>query len=400
MLGTADRDAATATADGHTLHGYAVKGPLLHATLRVYRLEPQRARFFDHAAPIATGHTDAHAAITDLVIPTGESAPLVLVVDGTRSTDITTGGTPVLNTLIALITDAELRGEKAIYPTPLTTLTFHVARLRVQTGVEAAPFVTAYREAATRINHAFGPLRSEGIDILSDPPLLTSLTVSVADQQPVMVHRAVLEGVASLAFDIASRHQEAGNTLSADTALERLAQDLAQDGVLDGVDRGQPLTDIDLDLLVRTVAEIHLPNLPVGLDQTPRLLAEDLFFTGVTTRLNTDDLFIDGSQPLMASRTTVMASQAQDSSRWTLYWNPNTDYVVGYKIYFGDSPDNATTEIATVRRKQLANPLDPRIDFDAAVDLQLASGERGCFRVKAYNEVGASEFSEAVCGVL
>lgn len=399
-LGSAEPDSATVASTDHALRGSAVKGPLLHATIRVYRLDTHSALFFNDAAPIATGHTDAHAAITGLVIPVQEVAPLVLVVDGTRSTDITTGKTPVLTTLITLVTDAELRGEKAVYPTPLSTLAFHVARLRVGTGAAVASFVTAYREAAALITNAFAPLRSEGVDILTDPPLLTPSTVSVADQQRVMIHRAVLEGLASLTFAIATRRQESGYALTADAALERLAQDLAHDGVFDGSDGDTLLSDIDPALLGRALAEIELPNLPTRLDQTPQLLAQDLPFTGVNTALHTEQLRLDATQPLTANRTTTMAAQDQNSPRWTLRWNPNIDYIVGYKIYFGNSPETATTEIATVRRKQLTDPLDPSIDFNTAIDLKLTSGQRGCFRVKAYNEAGASEYSEAVCGVL
>lgn len=396
---TAEPDSVTVESTSRALRGSAVKGPLLHATLRVYRLNTHSPQFFNSAAPIATGYTDAHAAITGLSIPAQETAPLVLVVDGTRSTDANTGTAPVLNTLITLITDAELRGAKAVYPTPLSTLAFHVARLRVGTGAAAASFVTAYREAAALITTAFPPLRSEGIDILSDPPLLTPSTSNVADQQRVMIHRAVLEGLASLTFAIALRRQESGYALTADAALERLAQDLAHDGVFDGSDGDTLLPDINPTLLGRALAEIELPNLPTRLDQTPQLLAQDLPFTGVNTALHTEQLRLDATQPLTANRTT-MAAQDQNSPRWTLRWNPNTDYIVGYKIYFGDSPETATTEIATVRRKQLTNPLDPNIGFDAAADLKLASGQQGCFRVKAYNETGASDYSEAVCGVL
>lgn len=399
-LETPDPDSVTVKSMENALHGSAVKGPLLHATIRVYRLDTHNTQFFSSASPITTGHTDAHAAITDLVIPAQETAPLVLVVDGARSTDTTTGKTPVLETLIALVTDAELRGGKAIYPTPLSTLAFYVARLRVDAGIASASFVTAYRDAAARVALAFAPLRDEGIDILTDPPLLTPFTVSVADQQRVMVHRAVVEGLASLAFDIASRRQAAGYPMTADAALERLAHDFAHDGVFDGLDGSQLLSDIDLGLLGRSLGEITLANLPTRLDQTPQLLAWDLAFTGVNAQLHTEELRIDGSQALMSNRTSILASQGQDSSRWTLHWNPNTDYVVGYKVYFGDSPETATTEVATVRRKQLSNPLDPKLTFDAVVDLKLEPGQRGCFRVKAYNEAGASEFSDAVCGVL
>lgn len=41
--------------------------------------------------------------------------------------------------------------------------------------------------------------------------------------------------------------------------------------------------------------------------------------------------------------------------------------------------------------------LETTVHFDPTMDLGLAVGEVSCFRIKAYNAEGASDFSDAVC---
>jgi hypothetical protein len=75
-----------------------------------------------------------------------------------------------------------------------------------------------------------------------------------------------------------------------------------------------------------------------------------------------------------------------------LSWTPPAGDVTGYRVYFGTAPDNAIQRVADV--------VTPSIDLNASDDLSLVSGDPMCFRVKAYNGVGESDFSEAACGIL
>ncbi|MFQ5469219.1 MAG: Ig-like domain-containing protein [Gammaproteobacteria bacterium] len=84
----------------------------------------------------------------------------------------------------------------------------------------------------------------------------------------------------------------------------------------------------------------------------------------------------------------------------TLSWLPNAENVLGYEIYFG--PDAVTTpDIASVVTMNTAgfNPLSPTAKFTSS-GLGLTNGNQFCFRLKAYNSFGSSDFSGAVCSSL
>lgn len=382
-----------------TLHGAAVKGPLLFATVTAYRLDTNHNAFFDSAAPIATGHTDGHAAINNVAIPAHEPAPLILVVDGSHSTDVNTGMKPVLETLITVVSDAQLNGN-AVYPTSLTTLAFYIARLRAGPGASVDEFLAAHTEAVALITDTFPALDSDGVDILSDPPLLTATTVSTAQQQRVLTHRVIAEGVASLAFDTAAQHPSSAETLSADAALELFAQDLASDGVLDGLAGDTSIAAMAPELFSRTLTDVTLPNTNARLEHSVALLTQDLSYTGTSIIVQSADLRIDGSQSLGVQRTRTVASDGPTAPSWVLRWNPSNDHIVGYIVYFGNTPATATRRLATVALATLANPSAPSVSFMTTSELNLSPGMRGCFRLKAYNEAGRSGFSEAVCAVM
>ncbi len=74
----------------------------------------------------------------------------------------------------------------------------------------------------------------------------------------------------------------------------------------------------------------------------------------------------------------------------TLAWNPNTDSVLGYIVYYGPTPDTATniaTETSSTSVLLMRNS-----------DLRLNLGDRICFRLKAYDNNLLSGFSGAACG--
>ena len=46
------------------------------------------------------------------------------------------------------------------------------------------------------------------------------------------------------------------------------------------------------------------------------------------------------------------------------------------------------------------DPAAPSLEYDAEADLGLRLGDLACFRLKAYNNVGESDFSQAACARL
>jgi hypothetical protein len=73
----------------------------------------------------------------------------------------------------------------------------------------------------------------------------------------------------------------------------------------------------------------------------------------------------------------------------TLSWRPNTGLIDGYMIFHGPDPDSATALLSIT--------LETTVHLDPVLDLGLKSGDLACFRIKAYNATGTSDFSDAVC---
>jgi len=82
----------------------------------------------------------------------------------------------------------------------------------------------------------------------------------------------------------------------------------------------------------------------------------------------------------------------------TLTWNPNPGEIWGYAVYFGPSAEGAIQLASELPMASgLLNPESPRVQYYLGGDLGLAQGDNVCFRLKAYNESGYSEYSAAAC---
>jgi len=113
----------------------------------------------------------------------------------------------------------------------------------------------------------------------------------------------------------------------------------------------------------------------------------ELFYTdtaGVSTPLQ--------GATLTANRHVYVP--AKISTVWGLRWNQNMAEVTGYRVHFG----NDITTPTMIR--EVPNPATGAVvdtEFSVA-SLGLTEGQKGCFRLTAYNEVAESEYSRAVCG--
>ncbi len=84
-----------------------------------------------------------------------------------------------------------------------------------------------------------------------------------------------------------------------------------------------------------------------------------------------------------------------------LSWNPNTDAISGYRVYYGTSAGAVDTLVADLALNSgLFDPLAPTLAFNSATKLGLYAGDTVCFRIAAYNSAGDSPLSSAVCGGL
>ncbi len=85
----------------------------------------------------------------------------------------------------------------------------------------------------------------------------------------------------------------------------------------------------------------------------------------------------------------------------TLTWKPNPGSVDGYIVYFGpnvDAINNETTDIKAFSGS--FDPASPLIQYDSWFDLGLAPGDPACFKLRAYNADGISDWSSPVCSVI
>jgi hypothetical protein len=85
-----------------------------------------------------------------------------------------------------------------------------------------------------------------------------------------------------------------------------------------------------------------------------------------------------------------------------LAWQANSDSVAGYVVYYGPTPDSATT---TASNLSLTSPsfdaAAPAVSFNAGNDLSLKHGDSVCFRLRAYNAAAVlSAWSNAACSVI
>lgn len=82
-----------------------------------------------------------------------------------------------------------------------------------------------------------------------------------------------------------------------------------------------------------------------------------------------------------------------------LSWQPNSDPVAGYIVYYGPSGDQATIEASDLALTAAGfDPLAPNVTYNAARDLGLRPGSAVCFRLRAYNSQAAfSPWSTSAC---
>jgi hypothetical protein len=85
----------------------------------------------------------------------------------------------------------------------------------------------------------------------------------------------------------------------------------------------------------------------------------------------------------------------------TLTWKPSPGAVDGYIVYFGPSANAVSVETTVIRAFAGSfDPDAPLIHYDSWFDLGLEPGDQACFKVRAYNADGISDWSAPVCGLI
>lgn len=109
----------------------------------------------------------------------------------------------------------------------------------------------------------------------------------------------------------------------------------------------------------------------------------------------------DPTQPSDPTSPPASGSAATDTVV-ALTWQPNTDPIAGYIVYYGPTAAAATT--LAVQLSLAGDPFSgqaPNVSFNAGRDLGLNYGDSVCFRLRAYNTANVlSGWSDAACGTI
>jgi hypothetical protein len=104
----------------------------------------------------------------------------------------------------------------------------------------------------------------------------------------------------------------------------------------------------------------------------------------------------------VAQDTTNISSPAPvesiDNTKLTVTWTPNPESVDGYIVYFGPSASSVTNETTEITAFAGSfDPASPAIEYDSWYDLGLQLGDNVCFKLRAYNADGLSDWSLPAC---
>jgi len=258
------------------LNGGGIKGPLAHAEVHIYNIDTRFANFFDPANPIATGITDANAAIQSLSLPAGTTLPLVLEVDGTNSIDLITGQTPVLRKLVTVITRTQIEARVPIYATPLSTMTYLVAKNAARSG-SIDSFLAQLTPANDLVLSVFNFGLSANLNTFLTSPLIDSSATTVERQQLAAQYRAANEALAAVVYQATNQLRSSGTSVDEDTILAQLARDLQADLQIDNrATRVQLPYSINLDIIRTNALDLNIPRSSIKIRDIVDVLEDEL----------------------------------------------------------------------------------------------------------------------------
>jgi len=285
------------------LNGGGIKGPLAHATVNIYKPDSNFPGFFDPAQPIATGNTDASAAIQNLSLPAGTTLPLILEVDGTDSTDLITDRTPVLKMLKTVITKDQLEAGVPIYATPLSTMTYLVAKNAANNG-SVNDFLEQLAPANKLVLSVFNFGLNSNLNTFLTSPLIDSNATTAAQQQLAAEYRAANEALATVVFRATNRLRANASNVSEDIILAQLARDLQADRRIDNRAGGTQLRHaVNLDIISSNVLDLTLPGSQIKISDIASVLEDELQFGNSTATFLIPDYTPPLTQALLNADT-------------------------------------------------------------------------------------------------
>jgi len=257
-----------------TIQGSGIKGILANASVSIYELNTSLALSYDPALPIAIGVTNSVGMSASLEIPTNISRPLVLVVDGASSIDLNSNQVPVITKLTSIFTIEDALAGNPIFATPYTTIAHEMAKSNSTSASSNTAFQNNFATAITDVGAALGFGAESSVNFLSTPAVLSEAMSGEVQQAAIIQHRAAIEALAAVIVEL---RVASGNTLSSADVVLKLAEDLFNDGSIDG-DSG-----LDISAIPTNVENLYVPGTQVQIKDIGIILESDRQYTGANT---------------------------------------------------------------------------------------------------------------------
>ncbi len=273
---TSTSDTLQVASEDIAIAAAGIKGPLAFADARVFAFDPSFPSFYDENSPLSVAISNEFAEITGLSVP-GDTQPLyIMSIGGANAIDLNTGKAPVIPTLITVITADMLTEDRLIYATPLTTLVFDMARFDNAISGDVNSFIQSAKEASTLVSQMFALSPDTAIDVFKSPLVIDDNTVSIAQQQEAVHHRAALEAFAAKINTLALSQKN----ITANTLIERVARDLQSDGVIDNSANGEVIGGIDPAVLNQDAMGLQIPNTVYRIENVMDLMEDERIAIG------------------------------------------------------------------------------------------------------------------------
>ena len=221
---------------GLKLSGSVVKGPLAGAMVAAYPLEVNatNTRIAIGATTLDTGTTNAQAGMQGVELPPGTTFPIIIeFVAGADTVDLVTNKAPVVRVMRTVMTQSMADADAKVYSTPLTTLVIDVALARTNADGSASmeEFEANLELAKEQVASTVGFGMDHNVDLFATAPLIEDATTAPTAEQlhSTIAYRAAIEALSAVLVNA-----DNSGSASPDVALNALAEDLADDGDING----------------------------------------------------------------------------------------------------------------------------------------------------------------------
>lgn len=212
---------------GYSLSGAAVKGPWQNAEISIYELDFAAAD--KKGKKVASIRSSVSGQFTGLKVEDPKAKfYLVQAVADAQTTELITGNKPYAEQLTTVVSAADIKANKALYMTPLSTLVTELLLLQnlTEDSIQAKIYEAENKVVAT-VGFNLNP--TDNI-LQASPLLLNSGNVGVDFR-----FRQANEALAVTLF-----HMLKSSTVGFDQLLKAVARDIS-DGQLNGLENNQPL---------------------------------------------------------------------------------------------------------------------------------------------------------------